>query len=70
MDPIRITANINKKIDGVYRGVDFELCKTPLEKVPQIPMFYDFSHNAKCRPESKTFLYIYMLCVKKFHRFS
>lgn len=55
MGSIRITVNINKKINGVYRHIDFKLCKTHLEKVPEIPMSYDFFHNAKCRQESKTF---------------
>lgn len=52
MGPVRITVNINKKMNGVCRHIDFELCNTHLEKVPQIPMFYDFFfHNAKYRQE-------------------
>lgn len=42
MGLITVTINVNKKINGVYRHIGFKLCKTRLEKDPQIAMFYDF----------------------------
>lgn len=54
MGLIAITVNVNKKINGVYRHIDFKICKTHLGKDLQIPESYDFFTVLYVRQESKT----------------
>lgn len=66
---VRDTININKKTNGVYRRIDLGLCKACLEKDPQSPMFHNFFSHCPVYTRKQSFLYIYMLGIKHFHRF-
>lgn len=60
MGPVRVTININKKINGVYRQI-LHYVELVWKKDPQNPKFYNFSSPALSNVdrEAKFSLHIY-----------